>query len=148
MAGHAAVSDRVLLRIADANLNRAREGLRVCEEMARFVAEDPALTRRCQRLRYGLEGLARVFAGTQRLRARDARGDAGHPARRRPATRHRSHRDIAAANFRRAEEALRVLEELSRLRSIRMARSFGAFRFRVYDLEQKILSRLPPVRHR
>ncbi len=33
--------DNGVLRILDANLNRAREGLRVIEEYLRFICEDP-----------------------------------------------------------------------------------------------------------
>ena len=34
-----------LLRLIDANLNRSREGIRVCEDIARFVLNDKRITR-------------------------------------------------------------------------------------------------------
>jgi thiamine-phosphate pyrophosphorylase len=132
-------------RILDANLNRAREGLRVCEELVRFALEDAALTRRCQRLRHDLDRLTAGWVGLKWIRARRVSSDPGHPAFGRSLRRHRHLKDVAIANFRRTEEALRVIEEYARLRSVRKAQRFGRLRFRVYDLEQKVLSRLLPL---
>jgi len=138
----------VLLRVIDANLNRAREGLRVCEEVARFVLNDLRLTRRCQRLRYELNTLAKRFPKQKLLESRDSRRDVGRPAERRPAGRHRGYPDLVRANALRAQEALRVLEEFTRLKSISICHVFGSLRFRVYSLEQDLLSKLSSVRHR
>ncbi len=132
----------------DANLNRAREGLRVCEEVARFVLEDPKLTRRCQRLRYELNSLAKSLGHLQLLRVRDSRRDVGRPAKRGKATAHRGVRDLTIANAKRAQEALRVLEEFTRLKSPRLSTACGRLRFRVYSLEQDLLQKLSSVRHR
>ena len=64
-------------RIVDANFNRAREGLRVVEEFARFGWDDPVLCGEAKRLRHGL--LAAI--GTEAVRAnvlsRDTGGDVG-----------------------------------------------------------------------
>ena len=140
-------ADKAVLRVLDANLNRAREGLRVGEEVARLILADFSLTRRFQKLRYSLEKLRNTFGGDL-LPARDARRDVGRPSGRKPASRYRNTRDLVSANLRRVEEALRVLEEFSRFRSIRAAQSFGLLRFRTYTLEQEILSKLPALRHR
>lgn len=132
----------------DANLNRAREGLRVCEEIARLILEDSALTRKCRRLRYDAERSTRRFASALFLKSRDAGSDVGRPSRRSPAGPHRNVAALATANLRRVQEALRVLEEFGRLRSAALARSFGILRFRAYSLEQAFHSRLPSLRHR
>src|SRR5262245_52944153 len=42
------------LRILDANLNRATEGLRVIEDYCRFALDDRHLTQRCKQLRHDL----------------------------------------------------------------------------------------------
>ena len=42
------------LRMLDANLNRAMEGLRVVEDYCRFALNDAHLTRRCKELRHNL----------------------------------------------------------------------------------------------
>lgn len=135
-------------RVLDANLNRAREGLRVAEEIARFLLEDAALTRRCQRLRYDVDQTARRLRSDRLIAARDAGRDVGRPARRGRPRRHARTADLLRANLRRTQEALRVLEEFSRLTDAAAARRFGACRFRAYSLEQTFPSRLPPLRHR
>ncbi|MGC7879817.1 thiamine phosphate synthase, partial [Desulforudis sp. 1190] len=63
-------------RIADVNFNRAREGLRVAEETARFVFNDRELTLRVKDLRHRLSELEARFPGGRRslLLARDAAG--------------------------------------------------------------------------
>src|SRR5436309_1133874 len=43
-----------LNRILDASANRAREGLRVVEDYARFALNDPGLTRRLKEVRHRL----------------------------------------------------------------------------------------------
>lgn len=139
---------RAVLRVLDANLNRAREGLRVCEEAARLVMEDVSLTRCCQRLRYSLDRAASLLPRDKLLRARDSRSDVGRPALRGAARRHRKVRDLAAANLKRVQEALRVLEEFSRLVKPSAGRAFGALRFKAYSLEQSFDFERKTLRHR
>ncbi|VAX40982.1 hypothetical protein MNBD_PLANCTO03-307, partial [hydrothermal vent metagenome] len=43
-----------LARLIDANANRAREGLRVLEDLARFVLHDQSLAAACKSLRHTL----------------------------------------------------------------------------------------------
>lgn len=137
-----------VLRTLDANLNRAREGLRVCEEAARMVLEDPGLTRRCQRLRYGLDACTRSLSRSVLLPGRDSLGDVGRPDRRGRVRPHRNVRDLVFANLRRIQEALRVLEEFTRLGKPVLTRPFGSLRFRAYALEKEFHSRMSAVRHR
>jgi thiamine-phosphate pyrophosphorylase len=54
----------------------------------------------------------------------------------------RNLREILLANFRRAEESLRVLEEVAKLVDVKMARTLKRSRFRVYDLEKACLTRM------
>lgn len=135
-------------RIIDANLNRAREGMRVCEEVARFLLKDPALTRRCQRARYELRSAARFFHRTDLLTARDSLRDVGRPALRGKASSHRFLADLVSANSQRAQEALRVLEEFCRFYSVRQSKRWAALRFKVYTIEKETLTGLSTLRHR
>ncbi len=48
-------------RILDASANRTREGLRVVEDYARFVLDDPGLTRRLKEVRHRLAEALRGF---------------------------------------------------------------------------------------
>ena len=137
-----------VLRTLDANLNRTREGLRVCEEVARMILEDVDLTKRCQRLRYSVDRLTRQLSRRSLLPHRDSVRDIGRPSRRAAPRPHRNVPDLALTNLRRVQEALRVLEEFSRLAAPSLSRSFGTFRFRAYTLEKEFHSRLPSLRHR
>ena len=46
-----------LLRIIDANLNRAREGLRVCEDIARFSLQNKGAAKTLKTIRHGATNL-------------------------------------------------------------------------------------------
>ena len=122
--------------------------MRVCEEVARLVLDDAVLTRRCQRLRYSVQRAASLLPKGKLLRARDSRSDVGRPALRGAARRHRTARDLAAANLKRVQEALRVLEEFSRLVKPSAGRAFGTLRFKAYTLEQAFDPGRKTLRHR
>ena len=129
-------------RILDANLNRAREGLRVGEELARFVLSQGRLQREFKAVRHALTRAERAAGGEAWVRHRAADRDPGADVRlRRPAPR-RVLADLARANLRRAEEALRVLEELCALKVPATGRRFQRLRFRTYTLEQRLLAAL------
>lgn len=131
---------KFLYRVMDANFNRAREGLRVCEEFARFFLEDRSFTRDFKKAR---SDISRIYAGlphkTRRalFSARDAAGDAGKKGfsfeKRRNAA-----ADIFWASLQRSKEALRVLEEFSKLAGPgnRASDGFKKLRFKLYDTEK------------
>lgn len=129
----------VSYRIIDANLNRLREGLRVCEEVSRFILAHRGLTAQCKQLRHqvtqaakGLPGIAALLTGRQ------SRRDVGRRLVTATELRRRNTSDIFFANSQRAKESLRVLEEFSKLRSPASALRFKALRYRLYALEKKI----------
>lgn len=125
-----------LYRILDANLDRAREGLRIVEEWCRFGLDNLALTDECKHLR---QELARWHSPELRA-ARDTPGDAGteltHP---REASRS-SVQQVLQANLCRVEEALRVLEEYGKVYNPEMAAACKQMRYRVYTLDSKLVS--------
>ena len=65
------------LRIIDAALNRAEEGVRVVEYYLRFVLDDPFLTREMKSLRHDLAAAATAVAPFDRHAARDTLRDVG-----------------------------------------------------------------------
>ncbi|MGH7197489.1 MAG: hypothetical protein ACREH5_01950, partial [Candidatus Omnitrophota bacterium] len=103
---------REVLRILDANFNRSREGLRVCEEITRFVLEHKSLTSGLKKARHDVSDSIKELplSLTELVSARNVRSDVGrHPSRL-----ENSRRDSLAlflANAERAKESLRVLEE-------------------------------------
>lgn len=128
-----------LFRIIDANLNRSREGLRVCEEVVRFVLEDEKLTGEFKRARHRISRSIKKFPGAL-LEHRDTATDAGKDI----ATKNgrKNYQDVFSANIQRSKEALRVLEEFSNIFNRSLSKSFGRIRFQVYDLEKKTIARL------
>lgn len=115
--------------------------------MARFVLQESELTRQCRELRRRLGILASRFPRDRLLRSRDARRDVGIQEKT-TVRRHRGYPALIRANARRTQEALRVLEEFTRLQSVQKSHAFSRFRFRVYRLEQTLLSRLSALQHR
>jgi len=128
-----------LYRVIDANFNRAREGIRVLEEVARFVLEDIGLAGRCRSLRHRLRVLQQVVPGAPRrlLEARDAAADVGLNLSAVQEYHRMGYVDLATANFKRVQEALRVLEEYTKF--FRADQEFKEIRFEIYELEKKMM---------
>src|SRR5688500_1644505 len=99
---------REALRIFDANLNRSREGLRVCEEIARFVLEDAALTKALKTARHSIADTIKCLAVSmdEVVRSRSVASDVGKEPSRLEEGRTGA-RDLFIANMERAKEALR-----------------------------------------
>jgi thiamine-phosphate pyrophosphorylase len=107
-------------RILDANANRAREGLRVLEDVARFVLEHAALAERCKVARHAVTGAmedlgrASGAGGSLALAWRDSACDVGVGIK---VSGEMARADLASvvdANAGRAAEALRVLGEIAK----------------------------------
>src|SRR4029077_16485227 len=77
-------SESSVWRLLDANANRAREGLRVVEDTARFVLAQPKASSALRLLRHRLDQLVLRNYGTL-LQHRDVENDSG---RQNPSTRH------------------------------------------------------------
>jgi len=127
---------RSLLRILDANLNRAREALRVVEDIARFHHDDAAAASRLKDARHALDRLARPYL-REFLLARDSSHDVGRDGDL-PVDGARPIRDILAANLKRAGEALRSIEELAKGRFAELSREAHDRRYEVYALEKSL----------
>jgi thiamine-phosphate pyrophosphorylase len=127
-----------LPRLIDANLNRSREGLRVCEDIARFILNEKKLSGFFKALRHRLGGISkRLYAGSGALLlSRDVKKDIGKKTRFRESER-RNIADVFFANIQRAKESLRVLEEAGKLVDKKISGDFKKIRFRVYELEKK-----------
>ncbi|MDP2953673.1 MAG: thiamine phosphate synthase, partial [Chloroflexota bacterium] len=137
------------LRLADANRNRLREGLRVLEDVARFVLEDAGLTQRLKGLRHDLAGgsgeALRRAQDTALLGARRAGEDVGAFAENADEARRPDMASLVMANARRAQESLRVLEELGKLPGWGHAPDSDTCkraRFALYEVEQTLVSRV------
>ena len=133
------ISDkRALFRILDANLDRAREGIRTIEEWCRFGLNDEASTARLKDLR---QQIARWHTPEIRL-ARDTPGDLGTALTHPQEASRSSLVEILQANFARVQEALRALEEYSKLHSLEMAAACKQMRYQLYTLDSQIVGPL------
>jgi thiamine-phosphate pyrophosphorylase len=129
-----------ILRILDANFNRAREGLRVVEDGVRFILDDGALTRKVKKVRHALSRkYAGLFCGVTALAARDSEHDAGREYDTAAKT---GAGDIIVRNLMRSSEALRCLEEYGKSLKPEAAVAFHDLRFDVYRLEKEIRAAL------
>ena len=123
-------------RILDANLDRSREGLRIIEEWCRFGLDDSDLAQECKNLRQELA----VWHTPELRAARNTPGDVGTSLTHAGEEERQSIEQLLVANFSRVQEALRVLEEYSKLVSGGMSSSCKQLRYRVYTLESQLVS--------
>ena len=130
---------KAYLRIVDANANRLKEALRVCEDLGRFVLNDKKLSASFKQRRHRvgrlLEGLSDSYRAL--VESRDSVSDVGRDRWIRDKSRDSRWQDILAANLKRAQEALRVLEEMAKVMAPRRVRGFERLRFDLYELEKK-----------
>ena len=142
------------LRMIDANLNRSSEGLRVLEDVARFLLNDAELSQRLKALRHDL-ALETKSLGIGLLSQRDSEQDVGRPQSIPLPTRGKELNvettslqglsDLVTANAKRVEESLRVIEELAKLPEISSMLNSAKFeqsRFAIYTLERDLVSKI------
>jgi len=127
-----------IFRIIDANVNRATEGLRVAEDIVRFVLDDGELTSKLKHIRHEISKLLRDV----RCEMRDVKGDVGAKKTTRSESKRSNILDVFMANIKRAEESARVFEELSKLFDTKLGPKFKKLRFDLYDIEQKAALKL------
>jgi thiamine-phosphate pyrophosphorylase len=126
-----------LLRLLDANANRAREAFRVLEDYTRFVLDDDFLCAQLKNLRHDLSGATQSWVAEAILH-RDTPGDVGTGIKT-AAELNRSDIDhVVTAAGKRLGEALRALEEFSKIIDPADAAKLESIRYRFYDLEKSI----------
>ncbi|MBD1874707.1 thiamine phosphate synthase [Nodosilinea sp. FACHB-131] len=128
-------ADAAVYRILDANLDRAREGLRVIEEWCRFGLNNSAQTEQIKHLR---QTLAQWHTPELRL-CRDTPGDPGTALTHPQEAERTSVTAVLQANFCRVQEALRALEEYGKLYRDDLAAGSKVMRYKIYALESEIL---------
>ena len=132
--------DQSLYRILDADFNRAKEGLRVCEDICRYVWDEKNLTRGFKNARHDLTRTVEALGILKALASRDIGGDIGRATTLSESAR----KDIGAvfwANAQRVKESLRVLEEIAKLIDVQSAQHIKHLRYTIYALEQKALKK-------
>lgn len=123
-----------VIRVLDANINRAAEGMRVLEDMARFILENQCLCESIKQCRHNLRDQSPGLysrntsedVGTRLLTTKEKNRDSLH--------------DIAFAASNRCSEALRVVEEFLKLRDAQ--HSIESIRYTMYDLSAEVIKGL------
>ena len=135
--------DPAVLRLLDANANRAREALRVMEDYARFILDDGPTSAALKRIRHELSALVPAEA----IYSRDTPGDVGTRNKTASELVREDTAAVVTAAGKRLGEALRTMEEF--LKTIRPgdAAKVEGMRYRGYDIERKLAYSLrPPTR--
>jgi len=123
------------LRLLDANLNRLREGIRVVEDIYRYIFNDKQTSSKLKQLRHN----SRINIYNELLNSRDIQNDVLKVSTKSEQNR-TDLNSILIANFKRAQESSRVLEEFGKLISIEVSENFKSIRYELYDLEKNILN--------
>ncbi|PLY04239.1 MAG: thiamine-phosphate pyrophosphorylase [Arcobacter sp.] len=124
------MTDKNTLRLIDANLNRLREGIRVVEDIFRYVYNDKETSSKLKSLRH----LARLENYIELLETRDIKNDVLRDSIKSEQNRSDLY-SILIANFKRAQESSRVIEEFCKLESIKDSETFKYIRYELYNLE-------------
>jgi len=123
-----------LFRVVDANLNRLREGIRVIEDIARYVRNDKELSTALKNLRHQ----CRIDPIESLLISRDSVHDVLKATI--PSEMERTDvRSLLIANYKRGQESARVLEEIGKLLHPQESERFKQIRYELYALEKQTL---------
>ncbi|MCD6413307.1 MAG: thiamine-phosphate pyrophosphorylase [Elusimicrobia bacterium] len=124
------------LTIIDANFNRAREGLRVVEDIERFFFA----RRRFLEIRRLRHRLSKIFEKDweELVKSRNVEKDRGSKIREKG---RKNLREVVHSNILRVGEALRVLEEILKIENDRKAAKIKRIRFRFYEIEKEFIER-------
>ena len=136
-----------VLRLIDANLNRAREGLRVLEDYARFVLDSRPIGERLKSIRHRLAEATRAIAADA-IAHRDTPGDVGTAYEAGSMLPRERLADVVIAAGKRTGEALRSIEEYAKTIDAAAARAVEQTRYAFYDLEQAIARTFAPPNER
>lgn len=121
------------LRLIDANLNRLREGIRVVEDIFRYILNDKTTASNLKKLRH----ISRIDIYSELLLSRDIKNDVLKKSTSSEQNRE-DLQSILIANFKRAQESSRVLEEFGKLISAETSENFKYIRYELYHIEKNI----------
>ncbi len=150
-----------IYRLIDANANRAREALRVMEDAARFLIDDANLSSAIKNARHDLATALQTLGDLTPYR--DTPGDVGTTLSTSGETQRTDAVAVAIAAGKRLSEALRAIEEYSKIpphptvspaissdfsSTTQMAARIESLRYRGYELEKQLTARLTRLRPR
>jgi len=125
-----------LYRVIDANLNRLKEGIRVIEDIARYSQNNKDIATQLKALRHQ----SRVDELELLLNSRDSINDVLRPT----VASEMNRSDLSSimiANYKRAQESSRVLEEMYKIIEPSLSENFKTIRYTLYTLEKMHLNK-------
>jgi hypothetical protein len=129
-----------VFRVLDANLNRLREALRVVEEYFRFIAAEAEIASQLKKLRHDLEELEQGFGQRRLLAGRDTGSDPFANSNRPEEMDRPTIMTVVGANFKRGQEAARVIEEYSKITDVPLlSEKAKTIRFSLYSIEKSVM---------
>ena len=138
------MSKQKIYRLIDANLNRSKEGLRVVEDILRFIADDKKLTAQTKNIRHAITACVKKSGWIQSgsmLKERQIIKDVGRKTTFAELKR-KNIADIFLANAQRVKESVRVLEEFFKLFDSSSSLGFKRLRYRFYHLEKEAVEKI------
>ncbi|AIQ95582.1 thiamine phosphate synthase [Prochlorococcus sp. MIT 0604] len=128
--------DLRIYQIIDANLDRAREGLRVLEDWARFGLGNEKQVERIKNFRQILgKNHLEVYKQSRNHTEDKCKGITHQEQNNR-----KTSEQIISSNSGRVQEALRVIEEFSRIHNYELSKIASGIRYEIYTLEVDLLS--------
>jgi thiamine-phosphate pyrophosphorylase len=136
------VNDSSIWRVLDVNANRAAEGLRTIEDVARLIREDSVASLWAKSLRHDLAAAIAKFDRSLRLAARSTETDAGTGHTTGTESVRADWKAVISAACERVGQSLRCLEEFSKLVDESIGVEFKTLRYRAYDVLAQLELRL------
>jgi len=127
--------EKNILRAVDANLNRVGEGLRVIEDLCRFLLVDANTQQQLKGMRHHLRS---CIATDISIKYRDSPTDIGFSSVGELERQRKDIKDLLHANFKRIQEGLRTLEELLKLDEQDLSVKMKAMRYEIYEIEHSL----------
>lgn len=129
-----------IARMLDANVNRAREALRVMEDAARFALDHAEICDALKSMRHDLrDAVEGIVPREGWLEAnRDSPGDVGIAISTTSEMSRGGLIDVVVAAAKRLTEALRVIEELAKTIEPDNARTIESIRYRAYEIDRQL----------
>lgn len=122
-------------RLIDANLNRLKEGVRVIEDIARYLNDDSSLASKLKNIRHE----CKIDNYKDIIKSRDSVNDVLKAST--ISEMQRENIDsILIANYKRTQESARVLEEIFKILDPIMSDKFKKIRYELYVLEKENIS--------
>lgn len=121
-------------RLIDANLNRLKEGLRVLEDISRYLLDNKELTLKIKLLRHQ----STYNNPSSLLKTRNTSTDVLKNNSLKSEETRKNIQDIILANSKRVQESSRVLEEMLKIEDIKHSSTFKEIRYETYNIEKEL----------